>query len=798
MAFICLLSVTLILYLRECDLKPVNQRPELFLTSFENATVHISLNHTLTLGTVGTAEFQYQTGKTFINFIHDDIANRETVFSQDGHENKLSENDIQKFRLFKGTASGSLMGTAVLKLSQLGVDICIMSGKEVYIVEPAARYVDTQKVVDTLGNKTANFETPVIIFRNQDVIFPYQRAAKMFSGHFFHGNDSLHDRNASEPLHRRKRSAHKTECTLHLVADHVFYEHTGGRSQTITMAEMAYMTQQANLVFRSTDFNGDGTGDNIGFYIKKFTIYTQPSHKMAYTYDVADYLESFAEYDFEDFCLASVFTSRDFEGGVVGLAWLGSSSMFGSPGGICQKRITYQGKAVSLNTNLVTNVNADRTFSSYLTALTLAHEFGHNFGSPHDEVGDTRCVPDNSYGNYLMYPYTSAADKPNNVLFSPCSINYIFPVIIFKATCFVETIGAVCGNAVVEEGEECDCGTRDTCAHIDTCCTPGDVLDADLPCTFRRSHGSQCSPRTSRCCSNDCQVMSATSGVVCKLASECTAASHCDGLSNVCPKATDLDNGATCANDRKSCFDGKCIGSVCAAVNMTECSSQGPYSCYVCCLQNNSQCLPAHSGYGAFIPRFIGESCNNMNGYCDGHGECVALDPEGTYKRLNEFFDKEDAEIIKEWLCSNWYYVVLGVAVSAGLVTLFVTTCRGDGSLQTNAYMYGKFSRIQREAEMQKAYLERRRAEVKMRYERRMETTKSVTPRTGMPRAVARLIVFFPTVETEVLLHTLRISGSEAVAVKTLLMKNHPFRRVYEPVYDSVAKTLDCVNDCSL
>ena len=39
--------------------------------------------------------------------------------------------------------------------------------------------------------------------------------------------------------------------------------------------------------------------------------------------------------DFNDYCLAYVFTMRDFENGVLGLAWVAQPE--GSSGGICEK-----------------------------------------------------------------------------------------------------------------------------------------------------------------------------------------------------------------------------------------------------------------------------------------------------------------------------------------------------------------------------------------------------------------------------------------------------------------------------
>ena len=45
----------------------------------------------------------------------------------------------------------------------------------------------------------------------------------------------------------------------------------------------------------------------------------------------------------------------------------------------------------------------------------------------------------------------------------------------------------VCGNGIVEEGEECDCGSSDAaeCFLNDPCCTPGNcTLKAGADCRY--------------------------------------------------------------------------------------------------------------------------------------------------------------------------------------------------------------------------------------------------------------------------------------------------------------------------
>jgi hypothetical protein len=74
------------------------------------------------------------------------------------------------------------------------------------------------------------------------------------------------------------------------------------------------------------------------------------------------------------------FTNRDFNGGVLGLAWVANSSIYGPAGGICQQRIVYSGdkKKYNLNTVVVTMLNYGERILSREFGLVLAHELGHS------------------------------------------------------------------------------------------------------------------------------------------------------------------------------------------------------------------------------------------------------------------------------------------------------------------------------------------------------------------------------------------------------------------------------------
>lgn len=90
-------------------------------------------------------------------------------------------------------------------------------------------------------------------------------------------------------------------------------------------------------MFYILDFDQDGRPDNISFLIKRIKVHTRPDdpdYRFVGNYGVEKFLELFSEDDYDAFCLAYMFTYRDFEGGTLGLAWTGDLK---NAGGVCEK-----------------------------------------------------------------------------------------------------------------------------------------------------------------------------------------------------------------------------------------------------------------------------------------------------------------------------------------------------------------------------------------------------------------------------------------------------------------------------
>uniref|UniRef100_A0A8I3N489 ADAM metallopeptidase domain 20 n=2 Tax=Canis lupus familiaris TaxID=9615 RepID=A0A8I3N489_CANLF len=175
----------------------------------------------------------------------------------------------------------------------------------------------------------------------------------------------------------------------------------------------------------------------------------------------------------------------------------------------------------------------------YLFALTVTHELGHNMGMTHDtkecKCGLPWCIMYDSQSVTARFSNCSYAEYWNNILTKGlCIHSPPYPGNVFKVQ--------YCGNLVIEEGEECDCGTTDQCVN-DPCCLLNCTLKPGAACQFG-------------ICCKDCKLM--PSGTLCRhQISECDLPEWCNGTFHQCPEDVYVQDGIPCG-DNAYCYEGRC------------------------------------------------------------------------------------------------------------------------------------------------------------------------------------------------------------------------------------------------
>ncbi|XP_068128435.1 zinc metalloproteinase-disintegrin-like protein H3 [Hyperolius riggenbachi] len=306
---------------------------------------------------------------------------------------------------------------------------------------------------------------------------------------------------------------------IYLVADYLIYLKYN-RNLKAVRARITEILNYANLEYKPLDVYLILTGIEIWNTKDQILVDTASENV----------LKRFARWRWETLSArvpndhAQLITGINFDGPTVGLTYLG---------------------AMCLRTSAA--VIQDLNKRAAFTGAIMAHETGHSLGMDHDTKGcqcsSRSCIMEATISNIL----------PSK--FSKCSINQhkkflqtaLPSCILNKPPKGNDRSTAMCGNKLVELGEECDCGTSKECS--DPCCNPSN-------CKLKR--GAVCASEE-ECCEN-CQIKKA--GAVCRPSeNDCDLPDVCDGKSSVCPANRFKPDGVSCMNGKGYCLRGRCPNS---------------------------------------------------------------------------------------------------------------------------------------------------------------------------------------------------------------------------------------------
>lgn len=295
----------------------------------------------------------------------------------------------QKIKLFRGQLTG--VKNSWVRINQMGTRLSgmIWDGNEIFVIDQS----------DEIANamSTPSTSSYPLMYRLKDTAWPNAQCALDPNAKPVNDYGAL-----VQELNTLAQALPATarELPVAIVADAQFVQSNRLDPEAAVVARMNVVdgiyTAQVGVhlriaQIRSLQTNGTLTATASGTLLDQFEIYTNAP-------------------GFSNPGLAHLFTGRDLDGNIIGIAYLGV---------LCNSRL-----GIGLSQTAGTGTAG---------ALIVAHEIGHNFGAPHDNQGGSACAT--TPNGFIMNPSSNGTST-----FSTCSLQQMQPN-VDRAAC-VTTIAA--------------------------------------------------------------------------------------------------------------------------------------------------------------------------------------------------------------------------------------------------------------------------------------------------------------------------------------------------------------------
>ncbi|XP_050332244.1 disintegrin and metalloproteinase domain-containing protein unc-71 isoform X8 [Bactrocera neohumeralis] len=362
-----------------------------------------------------------------------------------------------------------------------------------------------------------------------------------------------------------------------IVVDQAMYEKRNGSTRAEVIHDAIQVANIADLYFRTL---------NTRVSVVYIETWGKNQAPIDGSKDISKAISNFNDYTSRNLFqierdTTQLLTGETFAGGEAGMA---------VPETVCTPRAI--GISVDIN-----------VYEPHLLAGTMAHMIGHNIGMGHDD-GREECFCRDWHG-CIMAQSIVGQENVQPYKFSECSKkDYIDALRTGHGLCLLNKPNEIemrrnCGNKIVEEDEECDCGTIEECA-LDPCCD-------GITCKLKSE--AQCAGGA---CCNECRLR--PKDYVCRDAlNECDLPEYCDGESGHCPMDVFRKNGSPCGHSKAGLSSGYCFQGDCPTLNL-QCEAIWGYGG----LAADRQCYEQFNSKGS------------INGHCgrDSNEHYIKCEPE--------------------------------------------------------------------------------------------------------------------------------------------------------------------------